>query len=117
MVPEQFKKWQVIANIALPRLSQQKEKTPKHRTFNIEAMWLYKHAWRGAGHYRKGDHQTDHQASKDKPEPVHKALNMYPIWEKWIMPRIEPVSGQFYNNQEKWSLDDNYDSVKGLTSF
>ena len=39
-VPERFKGLQVIANIAFPRLSEQKEKTPKHHMYDIEAMWL-----------------------------------------------------------------------------
>ena len=42
-IPDQFKRQMVVANIAFPRLSNQK--APKHIMFNIEAVWLYKHAW------------------------------------------------------------------------
>ena len=63
-VPDQVNGVQVIANIALPRLSEEKEKTPKHITCNIAALCLYKHAWRGAGlYYGKGDRQIDRTLS------------------------------------------------------
>ena len=58
LVPDQLKGKAVLPNIAFPRLT--KQQAPKHVMYSVEAMWLYKHAWRGAGlYYRKEDHQTD----------------------------------------------------------
>ena len=36
---------------------------------------------------------------------MYKALGMYPIWDKWIMPRCEPIAARYYGNDfSKWSL-------------
>ena len=90
IVPDKYKGQMVVANTEFPRLSNQK--APKHIMFNIEAMWFYKHVWQGAGlYYREGDHLINPIHSKDNPMSMHKILNIYPTWDKWIMPRCERV--------------------------
>ena len=57
-VPTGYAGRPVCPNIAVPRFNEQST-APKHIMYNIEALWLYKHAWKGAGlYYRKGDHQV-----------------------------------------------------------
>ena len=29
---------------------------------------------------------------------------MYPVWDKWLMPRCEPIAERFYNDPKKWTL-------------
>ena len=78
---------------------------PKHAMYGIEAMWIYKHAWRGAGlYYRHGDHQVPKSETTNKPTSMYKALSMYPVWDKWLMPRCEPIAQRFYNDPMKWAL-------------
>ena len=78
--------------------------------YSIEAFWLYKHAWRGAGlYYRNGDHQVPKAETTNKPSSMYKALNMYPVWDKWLMPRCEPIAERFYNDPKKWSLSSYHD--------
>ena len=59
---------------------------------NMELMWIYRHAWRGAGlYYRKGDHVVTQESQGDKPSSMFKAMTMYPVWDKWIMPRCDAI--------------------------
>ena len=103
-IPDYFKGRAVCPNIAVPRINETSD-APKHIMYGVEALWLYKHAWRGAGlYYRKGDHQVPQSAVKDKPPSMYKALGMYPIWDKWIMPRCEPIAERYYGDPKKWSL-------------
>ena len=56
LVPDEFKEKPVFPNISIPRY-QPKQTGPKAAMSNIELMWIYKHAWHGAGlYYLKGDH-------------------------------------------------------------
>ena len=109
-VPEERKEKSVCPNIATPRITEstgkEEEKLqPRQVMYNIEALWLYKHAWRGAGlYYREGDHQVPKPETTNKPSSMYKALNMYPVWDKWLMPRCEPIAERFYNDPKKWSL-------------
>ena len=109
-VPEERKEQSVCPNIATPRITEptgkEEEKLqPRQAMYTIEALWLYKHAWRGAGlYYRKGDHQVPKSETTNKPSSMYKALNMYPVWDKWLMPRCEPIAERFYNDPNKWSL-------------
>ena len=103
-VPDEFKGRAVCPNIAVPRMNETSE-APKHIMYGVEALWLYKHAWRGAGlYYRKGDHMVPQPMVKDKPPSMYKALNLYPICDKWIMPRCEPIAERYYGAPKKWSL-------------
>ena len=110
VVPEERRGRSVCPNIATPRITESSGKEddkiqPKHVMYGIEAFWLYKHAWRGAGlYYRSGDHQVPKSETTNKPSSMYKALNMYPVWDKWLMPRCEPIAGRFYNDPKKWSL-------------
>ena len=109
-VPEERREQSVCPNIATPRITEptgkEEEKLqPRQVMYTIEALWLYKHAWRGAGlYYRKGDHQVPKSETTNKPSSMYKALNMYPVWDKWLMPRCEPIAERFYNDPNKWSL-------------
>ena len=59
LVPEQYREKPVFPNIAIPRHT--KQNGVKHVMNNVEILWLYKHAGRGAGlYYRKGDHVISH---------------------------------------------------------
>ena len=110
VVPEAYRGRSVCPNIAVPRVTEPTGKDedkiqPRHVMYGIEALWLYKHAWRGAGlYYRKGDHQVPKSETTNKPSSMYKALNMYPVWDKWLMPRCEPIAERFYNDPKKWSL-------------
>ena len=110
VVPEAFRGRSICPNIATPRITESSGKEddkiqPKHVMYGIEAFWLYKHAWRGAGlYYRNGDHQVPKSETTNKPSSMYKALNMYPVWDKWLMPRCEPIAERFYNDPKKWSL-------------
>ena len=109
-VPEERREQSVCPNIATPRITdptgkEEEKLQPRQVMYNIEALWLYKHAWRGAGlYYRKGDHQVPKSETANKPSSMYKALNMYPVWDKWLMPRCEPIAERFYNDPNKWSL-------------
>ena len=109
-VPEERREQSVCPNIATPRITdpigkEEENLQPRQVMYNIEALWLYKHAWRGAGlYYRKGDHQVPKAENANKPSSMYKALNMYPVWDKWLMPRCEPIAERFYNDPNKWSL-------------
>ena len=115
-VPKERRGRSVCPNIATPRTTEQTGKDedklqPRHVMYGIEAFWLYKHAWRGAGlYYRSGDHQVPKSETMNKPSSMYKGFNMYPVWDKWLMPRCEPIAERFYNDPKKWSLssyDDN----------
>ena len=83
---------------------------------NVEIFWMYKHAWRGAGlYYRKGDHVVTHDPEEDKPSSMFKALTMYPVWDKWIMPRCEVIAPEYYDNPDKWALS-KIDDISGPRS-
>ena len=109
-IPEAFRGRSVCPNIATPKIiessGKEEEKIqPKHVMYGIEAFWMYKHAWRGAGlYYRSGDHLVPKSDTTSKPTSMYKALNMYPVWDKWLMPRCEPIAERFYNNPKKWSI-------------
>ena len=100
----------VCPNTASPKIVEPSGKEddknlPKHVMYGIEAFWIYKHAWRGAGlYYRSGDHQVPKSETANKPTSMYKALSMYPVWDKWLMPRCEPIAERFYNNPKKWSI-------------
>ena len=83
-IPECFRGRSVCPNIAAPRTIETSV-APKHVMYGIEALWMYKHAWRGAGlYYRKGDHQVPKSETADKPPSMYKALGIYPVWDKWL---------------------------------
>ena len=109
-IPEHYRGRSVCPNIASPKIIEPSGKDddknmPKHVMYGIEAMWIYKHAWRGAGlYYRSGDHQVPKSETTNKPTSMYKALSMYPVWDKWLMPRCEPIAERFYNDPMKWSL-------------
>ena len=109
-IPQQWKGKSVCPNIASPRIvetagKEDDKNLPKHVMYGIEAFWIYKHAWRGAGlYYRSGDHQVPKSETTNKPTSMYKALSMYPVWDKWLMPRCEPIAERFYNDPKKWSI-------------
>ena len=72
--------------IGYPRMYGHCRPTPSNVHYTSEAIWVYKHAWRGAGAYcRKGDHI---QKKKTGNSPVEfKAMRMFPEWERWIVPK------------------------------
>ena len=79
----------------------------------MELMWIYRHAWRGAGlYYRKGDHVVTQDSQEDKPTSVFKAMTMYPVWDKWIMPRCDAVPQRYLDDPERWALT-NIDDARG----
>ena len=43
---------------------------------------------------------------------MFKALTMYPVWDKWLMPRCDVIPPPFYEDPEKWSLS-NIDDIRG----
>ena len=105
-IPVCFRGRSVCPNIAAPRTIETSV-APKHVMYGIEALWMYKHAWRGAGlYYRKGDHQVPKSETADKPPSMYKALGMCPVWDKWLMPRCEPIAERFYNDPKRWSLSE-----------
>ena len=74
---------------------------------NMELMWIYRHAWRGAGLcYRKGDHVVTQESQGDKPSSMFKAMTMYPAWDKWIMPRCDAIPQRYIDDPERWNLSD-----------
>ena len=108
-IPEYFRGRSVCPNIAAPRTIETSV-APKHVMYGIEALWMYKHAWRGASLYdRKGDHQVPKSETAEKPPSMYKALGMYPVWDKWLMPRWD----DFLADKEagKISEDEKYEPV------
>ena len=90
LVPQSFRERPVFPNISIPRYQPNKQTGAKAAMNNMELMWTYRHAWRGAGlYYRKGDHVVTQESQGDKPTSMFKAMTMYPVWDKWIMPRCE----------------------------
>ena len=72
---------------------------------NMELMWIYRHAWRGSGlYYRKGDHVVTQESQEDKPSSMFKAMTMYPVWDKWIMPRCDTIPQRYIEDPERWML-------------
>ena len=72
---------------------------------NMELMWIYRHAWRGAGlYYRKGDHVFTQESQGDKPSAMFKAMTMYPVWDMWIMPRCDAIPERYIEDPERWNL-------------
>ena len=105
VVPLEFRERPVFPNISIPRYQPTKQKGPKAAMNNMELMWIYRHAWRGAGlYYRKGDHVVTQESQEDKPTSMFKALTMYLVWDKWIMPRCDAIPPRFIENPEKWAL-------------
>ena len=86
VVPTQQRDKQVLPNCCHPKMYKHCKPTPSNVHFSSEAIWVYKHAWRGAGaYYRKGDHL---QKKKTGNSPVEfKALRLFPEWERWIVPK------------------------------
>ena len=77
---------QVFPNCCHPRTNDQETPSPSNVHCTAEAIWVYKHAWRGAGaYYRKGDHKEKKKTGN--PPAEFKALRMFPEWERWIIPR------------------------------
>ena len=102
--------------ICLPRLNKGSTKTSRQRMYSIEAMWLYKHAWRGAGlYYRLGDHivTKDESLAENIHEPQYKALSVVPHWEKSIIPRFVPLDPG-YQDSTAWIVDDMYNELRAF---
>ena len=78
---------------------------------NMELMWIYRHAWRGAGPLRKCDHVVTQESQEDKPSSMFKALTMYFVWDKWIMPRCDAIPQRHFDDPERWALS-NIDDVR-----
>ena len=92
LVPEEFREKPVFPNIVIPRYQPNRQAGAKAAMNNMELMWIYRHAWRGAGlYYRKGDHVVTQESQGDKPSSMFKAMTMYPVWDKWIMPRCDAI--------------------------
>ena len=86
LIPPTQRNKQVFPNCCYPRVNEHGTPSPSNVQYTAEAIWVYKHAWRGAGaYYRKGDHK---QKRKTGNTPVEfKALRMFPEWERWIAPK------------------------------
>ena len=105
LVPEEFRERPVFPNIVIPRYQPNKQGGPKAAMNNMELMWIYRHAWRGAGlYYRKGDHVVTQESQGDKPSSMFKAMTMYPVWDKWIMPRCDAIPERYIEDPERWNL-------------
>ena len=105
LVPEDFRERPVFPNIVIPRYQPSKQDGAKAAMNNMELMWIYRHAWRGAGlYYRKGDHVVTQDSQEDKPSSAFKAMTMYPIWDKWIMPRCDAIPQRYVENPQRWAL-------------
>ena len=86
VVPESQRNKQVFPNCCHPRVNEQEIPSPSNVHYTAEAIWVYKHAWRGAGaYYRKGDHKQKKKTGD--PPAEFKALRMFPEWERWIIPK------------------------------
>ena len=74
LVPEEFRERPVFPNIVIPRYQPNRQAGAKAAMNNMELMWIYRHAWRGAGlYYRKGDHVVTQESQGDKPSSMFKA--------------------------------------------
>ena len=105
LVPEEFREKPVFPNIVIPRYQPTKQAGAKAAMNNMELMWIYRHAWRGAGlYYRKGDHVVTQESQEDKPSSMFKAMTMYPVWDKWIMPRCDTIPQRYIEDPERWML-------------
>ena len=105
LVPPDFRERPVFPNISIARYQPSKQSGPKGAMNNMELMWIYRHAWRGAGlYYRKGDHVVTQESQEDKPTSMFKAMTMYPVWDKWIMPRCDAIPQRYLDDPEKWAL-------------
>ena len=105
LVPEEFRERPVFPNIVIPRYQPNRQAGPKAAMNNMELMWIYRHAWRGAGlYYRKGDHVVTQESQGDKPSSMFKAMTMYPVWDKWIMPRCDAIPQRYIEDPERWTL-------------
>ena len=111
LVPQDFRERPVFPNISIPRYQPVKQAGAKAAMNNMELMWIYRHAWRGAGLYRKGDHVVTQESQEDKPSSMFKALTMYPVWDKWIMPRCDAIPQRYLDDPERWALS-NIDDVR-----
>ena len=104
MVPESQRDKQVFPSCCHPRVREHGTPSPSNVHYTAEAIWVYKHAWRGVGaYYRKGDHL---QKKKTGNTPVEfKALRMFPEWERWIVPKptflAEPLLKEAATLEEK----------------
>ena len=63
-------------------------------------------------YYRKGDHVVTQESHGDKPSSMFKALTMYPVWEKCIMPRCDVVPSEYQEDPEMWSMS-SVDDIRG----
>ena len=105
LVPEEFREKPVFPNIVIPRYQPNRQAGAKAAMNNMELMWIYRHAWRGAGlYYRKGDHVVTQESQGDKPSSMFKAMTMYPVWDKWIMPRCDAIPQRYIEDPERWNL-------------
>ena len=105
LVPEEFRERPVFPNIVIPRYQPNRQDGGKAAMNNMELLWIYRHAWRGAGlYYRKGDHVVTQETQGDKPSSMFKAMTMYPVWDKWIMPRCDAIPQRYIENPERWNL-------------
>ena len=85
-VPNSQHNKQVFPNCCHPRVREHGTPSPSNVHYTAEAIWVYKHAWRGAGaYYRKGDHLQKKKAGNTPVE--YKSLRMFPEWERWIVPK------------------------------
>ena len=99
-------------NIVIPRYQPNRQAGPKAAMNNMELLWIYRHAWRGAGlYYRKGDHVVTQESQGDKPSSMFKAMTMYPVWDKWIMARCDAIPERYIEDPERWNLS-KIDDVK-----
>ena len=107
LVPEEFREKPVFPNIVIPRYQPNRQAGAKAAMNNMELLWIYRHAWRGAGlYYRKGDHVVTQESQGDKPSSMFKAMTMYPVWDKWIMPRCDAIPQRYIEDPERWNLSD-----------
>ena len=105
LVPEDFRERPVFPNIVIPRYQPTRQDGAKAAMNNMELVWIYRHAWRGAGlYYRKGDHVVTQESQEDKPSSMFKAMTMYPVWDKWIMPRCDAIPQRYQEEPQRWSL-------------
>ena len=48
----------------------------------------------------------------EKPTSMFKAMTMYPVWDKWIMPRCETIPQRYNEDPERWALS-SIDDTRG----
>ena len=102
---------QVFPNCSHPKVNKWGTKTPSNIMYALEAMRVFKHAWRGVGSfYRKGDHVQKYETANAPLE--YKALKMQPPWDKWSVPKpvlisklvIEDIETQ----KDAWNFFEHY---------